>query len=108
MLIRLGDRLLYDRWWWRLGDGQARSGGLLPTGARNTCFSAISSGLFDLSGNAREFTSPRAANVNPLRGGAYGNLAEGTECLFNWSVVDNNFAFVNTGFRCCFTGASPP
>ncbi len=83
--------------------------GLLPTGNRGSCTALTSGGtVFDMSGNAREFSAPRAANVNPLRGGSYNNIAFGTTCTFNWSVVDNTFAFVNTGFRCCATGAVSP
>jgi hypothetical protein len=83
--------------------------GLLPTGNRATCTASAPGGLiYDLSGNAKEFTAARAANVNPLRGGSYNNIAFGLTCGFNWSVVDDAFRFVNAGFRCCFTGATPP
>jgi hypothetical protein len=83
--------------------------GLVATGAEVACYASFTGGrVFDMSGNVKEFTAPRAAGVNPLRGGSYNNLATGTTCTFDWTVVDDNFRFVNAGFRCCFTGTTPP
>ncbi|MBL8677682.1 MAG: hypothetical protein JNK05_00835 [Myxococcales bacterium] len=80
--------------------------GLLPTGALASCRPS-NRGIFDLSGNAKEFTAPTAGSY-ALRGGSYNNLAFGTSCPFQFTEVDNAFRFVNVGFRCCFTGATPP
>jgi len=89
--------------------GGAVDNGLIPTGDLGNCFAArTNANVFDLSGNAREFVAPRSAGINPVRGGSYNNLAHGTQCHFDWTVVDNTFAFVNTGFRCCYQGANPP
>ena len=82
---------------------------VLPTGALASCGATWgSSRVFDLSGNVREFTAPRSAGVNPLRGGAYTNVGFGTRCDFNFSVADDAFQFPNVGFRCCYSGATPP
>jgi hypothetical protein len=80
--------------------------GLLPTGNRTNCRPA-NRAIFDLSGNAKEFTQASAGVYN-LRGGSYNNLAFGTTCQFAFTRVDNQFRFVNAGFRCCFTGVTPP
>jgi hypothetical protein len=83
---------------------------VLPTGRLAACFAPFAGGaqLFDLSGNVKEFTTARGAGANPLRGGAHSNIAYGTACAFDWTVVDDAFAFSNAGFRCCYTGATPP
>ncbi|MFO0561033.1 MAG: MopE-related protein [Polyangiales bacterium] len=80
--------------------------GLLPTGNRTSCRPS-NRAIFDLSGNAKEFTQASAGVYN-LRGGSYNNLAFGTTCQFGFTRVDNQFRFVNAGFRCCFTGVTPP
>lgn len=83
--------------------------GLIPTGALAQCSAAWGTDrIFDMSGNAREFTVARSPGNIPLRGGAYNNLAGGTGCAFDWTLVDASFAFVNAGFRCCFAGARAP
>ncbi|MDP3277702.1 MAG: hypothetical protein Q8Q09_21140, partial [Deltaproteobacteria bacterium] len=86
--------------------------GILRAGALATCRAnftpaGVNTGVFDLSGNVKEFTAP-TAGVYTLRGGSYNNLAFGTQCNFGFTQVDNTFRFVNAGFRCCFSGASPP
>jgi hypothetical protein len=82
---------------------------LLPTGSKTGCFATFgSAGVYDMSGNAREFTLARSTDANALRGGSYNNLAFGTSCTFDWTVVDNSFALANTGFRCCYAGTQPP
>lgn len=77
---------------------------LLPTGSLTRCFSNTAGGpIFDLSGNAKEFTRARSSGVNPLRGGSYNNVAAGLRCDFDFTVVNNAFKFQNVGFRCCAT-----
>jgi hypothetical protein len=80
--------------------------GLLPTGNRTNCRPS-NRAIFDLSGNAKEFTAAVSGSYN-LRGGSYNNLAFGTTCDFAFTQVDNQFRFVNVGFRCCFSGATAP
>lgn len=77
---------------------------LLPTGSRGRCFSSAAGGsVFDLSGNAKEFTRARSSGVNPLRGGSYNNVVAGLRCDFDFTVVNDAFKFQNVGFRCCST-----
>jgi len=77
---------------------------LLATGSRAQCFSATAGGaVFDLSGNAKEFTRARSSGINPLRGGSYNNVAAGLRCDFDFTVVNDAFKFQNVGFRCCST-----
>jgi formylglycine-generating enzyme required for sulfatase activity len=80
--------------------------GLLPTGNRMSCRPS-NRAIFDLSGNAKEFTQP-SGGLYTLRGGSYNNLAFGTTCQFAFTRVDSQFRFVNVGFRCCYSGATPP
>ncbi len=86
--------------------------GLMTTGAEAACYAswgaATSNRVFDMSGNAKEFTAPRATNVNALRGGAWSNTAIGTSCDFDWTTVNDSYSFSTAGFRCCFSGATPP
>jgi len=87
-----------------------RQNGLVPTGSMGNCYASWggSNRIHDLSGNAKEFTSPRSAGVNPLRGGGYNSIAVGTSCDFAWTTVSDTFTFVHTGFRCCYSGATAP
>jgi hypothetical protein len=80
--------------------------GLLPTGALASCRTNTTA-IADMSGNAKEFTAV-SGGFYGLRGGSYNNLAFGTTCGFAFTQVDNTFRFVNAGFRCCYTGATPP
>ena len=78
--------------------------GLIPAGAMASCYADWGSAqdrVFDLSGNAKEWTEARSAGVNPLRGGSYNNTANGTSCPFDFVVGDDTFLFENVGFRCC-------
>ncbi len=78
--------------------------GLLPTGARTSCYANWGSAfnrLFDMSGNVKEWTLERMPMVNPLRGGSYNNTSNGISCQFNFVVADDTFQFANVGFRCC-------
>ncbi|MCE9578682.1 MAG: hypothetical protein K8W52_36490 [Deltaproteobacteria bacterium] len=56
---------------------------------------------FDLSGNVKEWTSPRVPGVNPIRGGASNNLGTGLTCGLSFTAADDAFFFPNVGFRCC-------
>ncbi len=80
--------------------------GLVPTGSLAMC--ATPEIVFDLAGNAREWTAdlrgmagmpPR--NVYGVRGGGYDNLPEGLRCDFTFGSATEDFAYPNLGFRCC-------
>jgi hypothetical protein len=88
---------------------------MLPTGSLTDCLSTFATaipastmGVYDMSGNIKEFVTTSTSGVYELRGGSYNNLAFGDTCTFNWTSVDNTFEFVNAGFRCCYTGTTPP
>ncbi len=63
----------------------------------------------DMSGNVAEWTDDCRGTLNDgtgrrvytLRGGSYNNLAQGLRCDFMSLAVADNFAFSDTGFRCC-------
>ena len=58
--------------------------------------------IFDMTGNLREITK-NGSNVYPLMGGAFNSPVEnGASCDFDFYVVDQSFALIDTGFRCCF------
>ena len=57
--------------------------------------------VFDMSGNAKEWTTARAPNQNPLRGGSANNAINGLTCKLSFTLADNTFFFPNVGFRCC-------
>ena len=88
--------------------------GLLPTGSNllQNCWAdwsalqgniATNNKLFDLTGNLREITK-EAANQYKLMGGAFNTQSEsGASCNFTFYTVDQNFKFLDTGYRCCFT-----
>ncbi|HJL17534.1 MAG TPA: MopE-related protein [Sandaracinaceae bacterium LLY-WYZ-13_1] len=58
--------------------------------------------VYDLSGNVKEWTNTETApDIHEIRGGAYNNVEPGRMCRFDFTVGDENFAFPNTGFRCC-------
>ena len=65
----------------------------------------MSRDIFDLSGNVKEWTTARAAGVNPVRGGASNNTAAGLSCDFDFTLANDTFAFPNVGFRCCSSTA---
>jgi hypothetical protein len=87
------------------GNDQLKATGTLPG-----CYSpwgTADGGVFDLSGNAKEWTKERATGVNPLRGGTYDDTQLGISCQWNFVVADDAFKFVNVGFRCCRDTAPP-
>ncbi len=59
--------------------------------------------VFDMSGNAREWTATaQAPGIYELRGGAYTNIEDGRRCSFAFAAAGDTFAHPNTGFRCCY------
>jgi len=76
---------------------------ILTTGQLPSCMAngAGSADVFDLSGNVKEWTLERTPGVNPIRGGAYNNQAEGISCSLAFTAADDTFFFDNVGFRCC-------
>jgi hypothetical protein len=87
--------------------------GLLPTKFLANCYAnwgAVATRIFDLSGNAKEWTQSLAgdpANTRRLRGGSFNNTANGIACNFTFAVADATFQFQNVGFRCCRDTAPP-
>jgi formylglycine-generating enzyme required for sulfatase activity len=81
---------------------------LSPTGAYAKCFTDVQGGqVFDLSGNAKEWTTgPDSPGTNPLRGGSYNNLPGGMRCDFDFNLGSDTVRLPNVGFRCC--SATPP
>ena len=82
---------------------------LISTGALATChvpWTVTTTGqIYDMSGNAQEWTAPRSAGVNPIRGGSYNDISGGMTCSFNFEVAADAIRLPNTGFRCCRTTA---
>jgi hypothetical protein len=74
---------------------------ILTTGALTNCKSTMGGGIFDLSGNVKEWTLAHVPGENPIRGGASNNTGEGTSCPLNFTLADDSFFFPNIGFRCC-------
>ncbi len=59
--------------------------------------------VYDMSGNVKEWTATETATgVYAIRGGSYNNAEDGRTCQFDFTVGSSNFAFPNTGFRCCY------
>ncbi len=88
-------------------DGDAAMSGdqdvLVASGSRTSCYAdwGGANHIYDLTGNAKEWTAARTAGVNPLRGGSYLDLLDGSTCSFSFVAVDNNYKLANAGFRCC-------
>ncbi|MDX2018820.1 MAG: MopE-related protein [Deltaproteobacteria bacterium] len=77
--------------------------GLVATGSLASCNTSwgAAGGIYDLSGNVKEWTAARAPGINPLRGGAYNNPVGGATCGSKFVVADDTFLFGDVGFRCC-------
>ncbi len=80
---------------------------LLATASRPSCYAPFSGGarVWDISGNAWEWTQPRSAGVNPMRGGSFNNPGPALHCDFNFVVASNTYQLTNVGFRCCSSTA---
>ena len=84
----------------------------VPTGSLATCDTP--EGIFDLSGNLKEWTEDPEPDVGPVegyrpRGGSFDNIAGGMSCDFKFTVLPTDFRHENLGFRCCCTtGATCP
>jgi hypothetical protein len=81
------------------------AGVILDTGAETQCNAAWPAGngggVFDMSGNVKEWTAERLPDANPIRGGAYNNLPQGISCSLSFTLAADDFFFDNVGFRCC-------
>jgi hypothetical protein len=85
----------------------------VPTGSLASCVGG-ESGLFDMSGNLREWTNdkrgsttgPPPKNIYVVRGGAYHTPGPGLTCTFDLSQAVENVVLPAIGFRCC--SDSPP
>ena len=72
---------------------------LLPSGAKPTCRNSI--GVFDMSGNAAEWTEDLGDGVNAVvMGGSYKEKAADAGCMATYSEKQED-KFPNVGFRCC-------
>jgi len=83
--------------------GSADVDALAATGSYPRCYVAFGSeNVFDLSGNAKEWTvGGNSPAENPLRGGSYNNLPGGMECGFAFAVAGPAIRLRNVDFRCC-------
>lgn len=89
--------------------GDPDTDALKPTGSLSNCFTDYGSAgqVFDLSGNAKEWTSDTMSPTqNPVRGGSYNNAPSGLQCDFDFSVGGPDLHLPNVGFRCC-TSVAP-
>jgi formylglycine-generating enzyme required for sulfatase activity len=85
-------------------DYAAASDAVIATGAATSCFAnwgTAATRIFDMSGNLQEWTAPRTAGINPMRGGSFNDIAGGLTCQYSFEVGGNTVAVPNTGFRCC-------
>jgi hypothetical protein len=88
----------------------------VPTGSLLACVSGdldpatvVLDRAYDLSGNLAEWTEDcrttladgSGRRAYTLRGGSFTHTAPALRCDFMATVVAENFAFPDTGFRCC-------
>jgi serine/threonine protein kinase len=77
-----------------------------PSGSRQECKSAW--GVYDLSGNLREWTSTLKGDSRALvKGGAESSPERSTRCAFS-SDEGTSFADASIGFRCCASVEAAP
>lgn len=74
---------------------------VLKTGGLTSCYAPIGTGVFDMSGNVREWTLAHTTGENPIKGGASNGTATGISCALNFTLGTDTFFFPNVGFRCC-------
>jgi hypothetical protein len=80
---------------------------IIPTGkAANgalQCVSCWTGGdVWDLSGNAEEWTLGKKGSLRTIRGGSYKALEKGLVCDYDfWSAEEQDFFMGQLGFRCC-------
>ena len=77
---------------------------LIATGEAAMCVADwdLAGGVYDLSGNLKEWTStPVGASAFRVRGGSYDNIEQGLTCQFDFIAFDPDVALPNLGFRCC-------
>ena len=84
---------------------QPDTDGVIATRSLAQC-RAGAGGMFDMSGNLREWTQARSPGVLPLRGGSFDSVPLALRCDFDFTVADGTFRYGNTGFRCC--SSTPP
>ncbi len=82
-------------------DFSAANDDVLATGSLASCFANTAGGVFDMSGNVKEWTLAQAPGQNPIRGGGSNSTASGTSCGLNFTLANDAFKFPNIGFRCC-------
>ncbi|GBU20562.1 hypothetical protein R80B4_00440 [Fibrobacteres bacterium R8-0-B4] len=79
-----------------LGNPKSKNA-LMPAGAFSECAGGL--GVYDMSGNAAEWTASAAAKA-PALGGFYQSGAEESACESGVSL-DKDKKYLYTGFRCC-------
>ncbi len=94
----------------------AARGAAAPTGSLATCTTGdldpttgAKEAAYDLSGNVAEWTEDCRGRLTDgsgrraftLRGGSFSNIPQALRCDFMALVVAEDFAFGDTGFRCC-------
>ena len=84
------------------GDQDALFTTASPTFA--SCYTdwAAAGRVYDLSGNAKEWTSTAVGtNLYEVLGGSYQSIEAGRACDFDFTVAEQSFSAPTTGFRCC-------
>jgi formylglycine-generating enzyme required for sulfatase activity len=71
------------------------------TGSASACHTET--GIYDLSGNATEWTSQTSISAATGRGGFYANIGTAATCLSVEVRAPAEQYSANTGFRCCST-----
>ena len=72
---------------------------LVTTGSMEQC---VRDGVYDLSGNAKEWISEGEANLKQVRGGSFEtDLKSALACANESDLKDIQFHHISIGFRCC-------